>query len=206
MLAELQWDPIIDHSEIGVSVVDGVVALNGYVKSYAEKVAAERAVRRVGGVQAIAEELHVRLTGEHKTADHEIAVRILDMMRWNVLTRDLKPEVLVEHGWVTLTGHADWHYQSGEAQRVSASVEGVTGVTNNIVVARRVAVSDVRQHIRNALERQADVDAATVCISVDHGKVTLSGHVRAPYERRAAEKAAWSAAGVTQVVDDIVVA
>lgn len=206
VLEELQWEPSIDHADIGVSVVEGVVTLNGYVKSYAEKVAAERAVHRVVGAEAIAQELHVRLPGEARTADHEIARRVLDMLRWSVLMRDHPIEVKVEQGWVTLTGHVEWHYQSEEARRLAASVTGVTGVTNKIVVSHRLAASDVRERIRSALERQADIDAATVTIAVEGSRVILGGRVRAPYERMAAERAAWGAAGVSQVVDRIALA
>jgi osmotically-inducible protein OsmY len=206
VLAELEWEPSVDHADIGVSVVDGVVTLNGYVKSYAEKLAAERAVRRVSGVRALAEQLKVRLATDPKTADHEIAKRIIDMMQWNVRIPKQKIQVKVEHGWVTLSGEVDWHYQSEEAREISSRISGVAGVTNNIVVAKYVAPADVRKRIQDAFERQADLDAAAVTISVDGGKVTLGGHVRAPYERRAAEQAAWAARGVTQVDDRIAIA
>jgi len=206
VIAELGGEPSVDHADIGVSVVDGVVTLNGYVKSYAEKIAAERAVRRVAGVDAIAEELKVRFASDPKTADHEIAKRILDMLQWSVLVPDHKVKVKVEHGWVTLSGEVDWHYQSDEARKIASGITGVTGVSNNILVARQVATADVRKRIQDAFERQANLDAAAVTISVDGGKVTLAGKVRAPYERRAAELAAWAAPGVMQVDDRIVVA
>ena len=206
VIAELEWEPSVDHADIGVSVVDGVVTLNGYVKSYAEKIAAERAVRRVAGVNAIAEELKVRFASDPKTADHEIAKRILDMMQWSVLVPKQMVQVKVEHGWVTLTGQVDWHYQSEEARRIASGISGVTGVSNDIHVAPHVAPADVRKRIQDAFERQADLDAAAITVSVDGGKVTLGGRVRAPYERRAAEQAAWAARGVVQVDDRIVIA
>ena len=206
VIAELEWEPSVDHADIGVSVVDGVVALNGYVKSYAEKLAAERAVRRVAGVNAIAEELKVRFASDPKTADHEIAKRILDMLQWSVLVPKQRVQVKVEHGWVTLTGQVDWHYQSEEARRIASGISGVTGVSNNIQVAPHVAPGDVRKRIQDAFERQADLDAAAITVSVDGGKVTLGGRVKAPYERRAAEQAAWAARGVVQVDDRIVIA
>lgn len=205
VIAELEWEPSVDHADIGVSVVDGVVTLNGYVKSYAEKVAAESAVRRVTGVKAIAEELKVRFASDRKTADHEIAKRIVDMLQWNVLIPKDSLQVKVEHGWVTLSGEVEWHYQSDEALRIASRINGVTGVSSNVTVARRVTPGDVRKRIQDAFERQANLDAAAVTISVDGGKVTLGGRVRAPYERRAAEQAAWSARGVTQVDDRIAV-
>jgi osmotically-inducible protein OsmY len=206
VMEELEWEPACESADIGVSVVDGVVTLNGFVRSYAEKLAAERAVRRVAGANAIAEELKVRFASEAKTADHEIARRILDMFSWNTLIPQDKIQVKVEHGWVTLTGEAKWYYQSKEAQRVASQISGVTGVSNSIKVENQVNAGDVRKKIKDAFERQADLDASSVIISVDGNKVTLNGHVHAWFERQAAERAAWAAPGVTQVIDHIAVA
>lgn len=205
VIAELEWEPSVDHADIGVAVVDGVVTLSGYVKSYAEKLAAEQAARRVDGVKAIAQEVQVRFKTDAKTADHEIAKRIVDIMQWAVLIPEDRIHVTVEHGWVTLTGTVDWHYQRNEARDVASRISGVTGVSNNIVVASHVSPPEVRRRIQDAFERQADLDAAGVTITLDGGKVTLGGKVRAPYERRVAERAAWAAPGVTQVEDHIVV-
>ena len=51
--AELIWDPAVTSSEIGVTAKDGVVALSGEVGTYDEKLAAEAAACRVGGVKAL---------------------------------------------------------------------------------------------------------------------------------------------------------
>lgn len=205
VMAELEWEPACESADIGVAVVDGVVTLNGYVQSYAEKLAAERAVRRVAGVDAIAEELKVRYPSDAKTADHEIAKRIVDMFAWNSLIPQDKIQVKVEHGWVTLTGEVKWHYQSAEAKRVAAQISGVTGMTNSIKIENHVSAGDVRKRIEDAFERQADLDARSVTIAVDGNKVTLGGHVNAWFERKAAERAAWAAPGVTQVIDRIAI-
>ena len=205
VIAELEWDPIVDSADIGVAVVDGVVSLNGYVPSYSQKLAAERAARRVAGVKAIAEEIKVRFASDPHTADHEIARRILDVFKWNAMIPDDRITVKVENGWVTLSGETTWHFESEEASRAAAKISGVKGVSNVISIARRVAPGDVRQKIKDAFARQANIDANTVEIAVDGGKVTLSGHVKAWHERKAAESAAWAAPGVNQVVDHIAV-
>lgn len=126
VMAELEYEPIVDHADIGVAVNDGVVTLSGFVKSYPEKLAAEKAARRVAGIRAIAEDIKVRFASEPKTADHEIAKRIVDMFAWNVSIPDAKIRVKVEHGWVTLTGSIDWFYQSEEARKVAGKIRGVT--------------------------------------------------------------------------------
>lgn len=206
VMSELEWEPSVDHADIGVSVHDGVVTLNGFVKSYAEKQAAERAAQRVSGVKAIAEEIKVRYASDAKNADHEIAKRILDLFNWSALIPDEKIGVKVENGWVTLTGTVDWQFQSAEAKKAAGKISGVVGITNRVQVRQRPATSDIRRRIEAAFDRQADLDAAGVTIALDGGKVTLGGRVKAWHERQVAERAAWAAPGVTAVEDHIVVA
>lgn len=205
VIAELEWDPVVDSADIGVAVVDGVVSLNGYVPNYSQKLAAERATKRVAGVKAIAEEIKVRFGSDPHTADHEIARRILDIFKWDSMIPENGIQVKVEDGWVTLSGETSWHFESDEAERAAAKVSGVKGVSNAITIAKRVSGSDLRRDIKAAFTRQANLDANAVDVAVDGGKVTLSGHVRAWHERSAAERAAWAAPGVTQVVDRIAV-
>lgn len=205
VLEELEWEPSIDHADIGVSVVDGVVTLNGYVKSYAEKMAAERAAKRVDGVQAIAEELKIRFASDRKTADHEIAKRILDIFAYDVLIPEETIKVKVERGWVSLDGEVEWKYQADEAMHAAGKVSGVVGVSNNIAVKSRPKVTDIRKRIEDAFKRQAGLDANAVTITASGNKVTLSGKVKAWHERKLAEQAAWAAPGVTQVEDRILV-
>ncbi len=205
VMEELEWDPRVDHADIGVSVVDGVVALNGYVQSYAEKVAAENAAKRVEGVKAIAEELKIRYASDSKTADHEIAKRILDIFKYNVLIPEQKIQLKVEKGWVSLSGNVEWNYQSAEAAKAAGKVSGVVGVSNSITIRNRASTMDVRKRIEDAFKRQAGLDAASVTISTTGNKVMLGGRVKAWHERNLAEQAAWAAPGVTQVEDHIVV-
>jgi len=206
VMAELEWEPSVDHADIGVAVHDGVVTLSGFVKSYPEKVAAEKAARRVSGVKAIAEEIKVRFASDPKTADHEIARRILDMFSWNVLIPHDKINVKVEHGWVTLAGLVDWFYQSDEARKAAGRIGGVVGVTNLIEVKQLPVASDIKERIMAAFRRQADFDARSVTVAAEGGKVRLGGKVRAWNERSIAERTAWAAPGVSSVEDDIIVA
>lgn len=205
VLEELEWEPSIDHADIGVSVIDGVVTLGGYVKSYAEKIAAQRAAMRVEGVKALADEIRVRFASDRKTADHEIAKRILDIFTYDVLIPEDRIKIAVEHGWVSLTGDVDWKYQSDEAARAAGKVSGVTGVSNNIVITSKANVPDIRKRIEEAFKRQAGLDAASVTIATSGHKVTLGGKVKAFHERQLAEQAAWAAPGVTQVEDRIII-
>lgn len=202
---ELEWEPRVDHADIGVSVTDGVVALNGFVKSYAEKIAAERAAMRVAGVKAVADEIKVRFASDSKLADHEIAKRILDLFKYNVLVPEEGIQVTVEKGWVKLSGEVEWRYQCDEAARVAGTISGVTGVANLITVRSKASTTDIRRRIEDAFKRQAGLDAASVTISATGHTVTLGGKVKAWHERRLAEQAAWAAPGVTHVEDHIVI-
>lgn len=206
VMAELEWEPSVDHADIGVAVNDGVVTLSGYVKSYPQKLAAEKATRRVAGVRAIAEEIKVRFASDPKTADHEIAKRIVDMFAWNVSIPDDKVKVKVEQGWVTLTGTVEWHYQRNEARAAAGRVTGVTGISNLIEVRKLPVANDIKDHIMAAFKRQANLDAGTVTVATDGNTVRLGGNVKNWNERGIAERAAWAAPGVNKVEDNIVVA
>jgi len=205
VMDELEWEPSVDPADIGVAVNDGVVTLSGFVKSYPEKLAAEKAARRVAGVKALAEEIKVRFPSDPKTADHEIAKRIIDQFAWNVSIPDKTIQVKVEHGWVTLTGKVEWNYQSHEAKRAAGRITGVVGVSNLIEVKQVPTASDVKDRIMAAFKRQAGIDAAGVTVVTDGGTIRLNGKVRAWSERGIAERAAWSAPGVSKVEDHLTV-
>jgi osmotically-inducible protein OsmY len=205
IIDELDFDPAIDSAQVGVAVADGVVTLTGYVKSYAEKIAAERAVKRVKGVKAIAEEIEVRYIGMKQDADDQIAKRVLDIIAWDTVIPDGKVKVEVQKGWVTLTGTVDWQYQRSSAEAAVRRLSGVKGITNAIVVQPRVQPEDVKVRIEGALKRSAQIDANSIRVSAIGGKVTLEGRVKAWHERELAERTAWAAPGVTAVEDRIVV-
>ena len=205
IMDELQWEPRVHHANIGVAAKDGVITLSGFVGSYAEKIAAEKAARRVKGVRGLAEEIEVRLDSDAKTADPEIAKRIADMFDWSAMVPKHKIGVKVEHGWVTLTGTVDGHFQRKSASDLASRISGVRGVSNQIEVRAAASPSDIRERIMAAFRRNADLDASTITVAADGSTVRLGGKVHAWYERRIAERAAWSAPGVNRVEDNILV-
>lgn len=203
---ELAWEPSVDHASIGVGVRGGVVTLSGLVRSYAEKLAAEKASRRVSGVRAIADELKVRYPSDPKTDDAEIAKRIADIFAWDALIPADDIQICVEHGWVTLQGKVPFHYQMEAARKAAGRISGVLGISNLIKVERDASAADVHERIQAAFKRQADLDSSQVTVQASGGKVTLGGKVKAWHERQVAERAAWAAPGVTMVEDQIVLA
>src|SRR5665213_4290170 len=144
VVAELAFDPSIDEQDIAVAVSDGVVTLTGSVKSYSQKIAAERAVKRVRGVHGIAEELTIDLPAFHLRNDADLAKSALSALLWNANVPADSVLVKVEGGWVTLTGTVEWQYQRDAARLAVASLAGVRGVSNDIVLNRRVIAGDVQ--------------------------------------------------------------
>lgn len=197
---ELEFEPSIDAAHIGVTAKDGVVTLTGHVSSYAEKLAAEAATRRVKGVRAIAAEIEVRYPGQAKTSDDEIAKRALNVLRWNVTVPDTV-QVTVQKGMVTLTGVLMWQYQKRAAEEAIRKLNGVTAIVNKILIKPEVSPTDIKRKIEDALKRHAEVEALGIRVVVQDGKVTLTGKVDNWDERMAVENAAWSVAGVDSVDD-----
>jgi len=177
------------------------------VRSYDEKLSVEETVRRVRGVKAIASELDVRYPWEKKTADDEIAQRCVNLLQWSAVVPEDAIQVLVNRGWVTLSGHVDWQYQRVAAESQIRKLTGIKGVINDIKIRARLQPADVRERIENALKRSAEVEANAVRITVvDSGTVMLEGQVHDWKEREAVERAAWSAPGVVAVRDLMTVA
>jgi osmotically-inducible protein OsmY len=205
VLDELDFEPTVNAAHIGVGANSGVITLTGFVSSYGEKLAAERAARRVKGVKAIAEEIEIRLPSDKKVADDEIAGRAVDILKWRVGFPANRISVKVEKGIVTLTRDVDWRFQKNEAEAAVHNLPGVAGVANLIQLNSPVPVAEVKDKIQKALHRSAELDASRITIHTDGGKVVLSGKVHAWYERDIVERAAWSAPGVTEVHDHILI-
>lgn len=204
--SELEWDPAIDASQVGVLVKDSVVTLTGHLDSYAAKYAAERAAQRVKGIKGLAVELDVRLGALAKRTDGELAAAAESALKWHALVPEERIKVMVEKGWVTLSGEVDWDYQRNHAVKAVRALTGVVGVSNNISVKPQVTPANITQRIQGALERQADREAKNIEVIVSGSTVTLKGQVHSWAERAAAQGAAWSAPGITSVVNQLRVA
>lgn len=204
VLDELDFDPSLDAADIGVAVSDGVVTLTGHVGSYAEKVETERAVKRVKGVRAIAQEIQVRLPNAKAIEDDQIAARALAIIDWSVHLPKQAIQVKVARGWVTLTGAVPWQYQAMGAEAAVRKLSGVAGVSNLVEVRPDVQPMAVKEKILEAFRRNALFEADAIKVSVEGDQVTLEGAVTVGIERDAAERAAWSVPGVRTVVDHIV--
>jgi osmotically-inducible protein OsmY len=203
--SELKWEPSVNEAHVGVTVTDGIVTLTGHVPSYAEKYGAEKAAKRVYGVKAVADELDVKLPGSVKRTDEDIARACVVALEANHSVPHDRIKVVVNHGRITLEGEVEWQYERQAAANAVRNLTGVTGVSNEIRIKARVLEADVRDKIRDAFHRSADLDARRIRVEVQDGRVILHGSVRSWNEREEAQQAAWAAPGVTEVENEIVV-
>jgi osmotically-inducible protein OsmY len=211
VMNELKWEPSIKAAEIGVAVKDGVVTLSGYIDTYGEKWAVKHAVARVFGVKAVAEELKVRLPDPFQRPDEDIAQAAANALQWNVwLTHMIdRIELVVENGWITLSGDVDWQYQKDAAGDTVRNMIGVRGLSNDIAIEPippiPVNEQDVKAKIESAFQRNAILDTRRITIETRGGKVILRGSVRSWAERDQVERAAWAAPGVSEVESHIII-
>jgi osmotically-inducible protein OsmY len=201
---ELKWDPEVALATVGVTVKDHAVTLSGTVESWSNRIAAVRATKRVIGVRTIADDIIVHYPGTASRDDHAIASFIEHSFKWsNVIPETVR--ATVRDGIVNLDGAVNWHFERAAAERAVQHITGVTHVNNNITLTHQASAPTVHKRIEEALERNADADAAAIKVSSDGGDVTLDGSVSSWSKRYAAENAAWSAPGVTMVHDHIMI-
>lgn len=203
VIAELAWDPAVESTAIGVAVKDGVVTLTGHLDTYAGKHAAERALRRVAGVQAIALEIDVKLAPGHQRNDTDIAASAAETLRWNTVVPIESVRLTVDHGWLTLQGDLEWDYQRRGVEKALRPLMGVVGISNEITVRAKVKADDLSHKIQEALTRQAKREGRHIRVDVDGTTVKLSGTVHSWQERDAAQGVAWSAPGVGLIVNEL---
>lgn len=199
VMDELKWEPSLNASEIGVAVKNGVVTLSGIVDSYIKKVTAEKAVKKVSGVKAVAEDLQVGLSSDYRKTDAEIADAALNALKWNSAVQKEKVKIKVEDGNVRLDGEVDWAFQRNNIQSAVQWLSGVRSVSNFITIKPLVTPIDIQLKIKAAFQRNAGIDADKVTVTTLGSTATLRGKVRSLAEKDDAEAVAWAAPGINDV-------
>jgi len=203
VLDELAWQPDIDETQIGVIVENGIVTLTGTVDSYSKKVAAEKAIKGVFGVKAVAEDIEVKYGNSYKRTDKEIAKAVVAALKWNFSVPEDKVKVKVENGWVYLSGEVKWSYQKDSAKNAVQHLLGVKYVANNIMIKQAIEPVNIENRIKKAFERSADIDAKDINVTTHDHTVKLSGKVHSLKEKEEARTAAYYAPGVYKVENEL---
>jgi osmotically-inducible protein OsmY len=200
----IKWEPLLHSAEIGVAVKDGVVSLTGVVDSYAKKMEAECATKKVIGVKAIVEKIEVKFPNSWSKTDVEIANEVLTALtsNWGV-PKEKKIGVKVENGWVTLGGELSWNYQKEAARSAVKYLPGVKGVTNDILI-KADRHDAIEQHdVEAAIGRSWSVDDNDIQVKVSGTTVTLSGTVTSWYQKEEAARIAWNTPGIGHVKNEL---
>jgi len=198
----IQWEPQLHLAKIAVTVDGGVVSLAGYVDSYAKKLEAENAAKRVHGVRALVENIEVQFPSNWAKTDAEIANEVLDVLRAAWLVPIDKIGIKIENGWVTLDGDLQWNYQREAARNAVNYLIGIKGVTNNIKVKSDTSNVIEKKDIEDALKRSA-IDDSNLLVMVSGSIVTLSGKVNSWYQKEEAERIAWNTPGIWEVNNEL---
>ena len=206
VIAQLQWEPLLKASDIGVTAKDGVVTLTGVVDSLIKKCEAEDAVKRVSGVKAVVEKIDIAWSGSApRFDDADIAKEVVKAFKWDWQVPNDKVTVTVEKGWVTLDGALHWNFQRSAAVKAARKQLGVAGVTNKIVIESISTEAVEQADVESALRRSAAIDDARIQVAVAGHAVTLSGAVGSWYQKEEAERLAWQAPGIWHVHNELLV-
>lgn len=202
----IQWEPLLNAAEIGVTVKDGIVTLTGVVDNYTKKSEAENAAKNVAGVKAVVEKIEVKFNVlSAKTSDEDIAMVIVNAFKWSWRVPDNMVKVKVESGWVTLDGVVEYKYQSEAANDTVKNLMGVTGVSNNIKIKSSTEEMIEKEDIELALKRNWSIYDNDITVNVSGHKATLTGTVDSWYQKDEAGRIAFNAPGVWSVENDLIV-
>ena len=195
----IKWEPLLNAAEIGVTAKDGVVSLTGVVDSYAKKLEAESAAKKVIGVKALVEGIEVKFPSDWS----KIANEVLAALKSDWVVPNDKVTVKVEGGWVTLDGELAWNYQKEAAKNAVKYLIGVKGITNNIKIKSESHDAIEQKDVEDAIARSWAIDDNDITVKVSGTTVTLTGIVTSWYQKEEAGRIAWNTPGIWHVKNEL---
>jgi hyperosmotically inducible protein len=135
--AALIGDSATPARKIDVETDGGIVQLNGFVDSEAEKAQAATLAREVEGVKEVRNNLDVRTgsgTAGGAVDDATLTAKVKTALVDSPKTKAAQINVESKGGVVQLSGFVDDADAKSEAERVAGAVEGVQTVQNQIDV------------------------------------------------------------------------
>lgn len=209
VMEKLNFEPRLDASNITVSIQGNhdIVLLSGHVGSFGEKLIAEKAVKNLANVRAVANDIEVNLSAKYQKSDVDIAKDVTRALKASFFVPEEDIQVVVRDGVVTLSGEVEWNYEKNNAFNSVHNLYGVKLVINNIVIkpSTKIDIATVKDKITKEFERHARIDARMIKVETTDNKITLKGTVSNFDEIDEAEDAAWSIPGVKEVKNELTV-
>lgn len=199
---ELIFDDAVSSHLIDVETIDGVVTLSGTVSNLLARERAASIAQSVKNVRSVINEIEVMPVDR---ADSAMRDDVTTAFVTDPITESWEIDVMVNDGKVTLTGMVDNWAEKRFAERLARGVKGVSEIENNISVSYDTTRpdSEIMAEVEGALEWDPYVDHHLIDVSVDNGKVMLSGTVGSAAEKTRARSDAWLAGARSVDAEDL---
>jgi osmotically-inducible protein OsmY len=143
--------PVPTDAHIDIEVHGGIAALTGQVNHCLAQWAAERAARRVPGAHGMVRAIGAASSASIRLSDADIARSAQSMLRAITLLPTGCIKVVVDGGWITLSGSVHWSYQKQAAAAAVRHAIGATGVTDRVTLVGAAPQPATRSQIGSVL-------------------------------------------------------
>ncbi len=203
---QLTWNDFVPAGNIRIEMIGDTVQLKGKVPDLAAKLAAERNVLMMAGVSRLESYIEVemppRITGP---TDSTVTENILHVLKHDNRIKSENYRVETHKGVVTLTGSVSTFHEKRIASSIISNMKGVVDVKNRlaIILTSTVKDADIANSIRGAFRRNALINEEKVLVSVNNGKVRLTGMVPNHIIKRELVETTMHAKGIREIIDDV---